>query len=413
MKRNTPLLMLFAFIVISGWVVFTKARSNTAVSADPAVPADPTVPSDADERIVADLPVSRPEPSVVLPLLHSSEKEAWLRQAVDAFEAEHPEIDVELESEGSLDAVYGLLAGEVKPVLWSPADRLAVNLFTLEWKADDRRDPFVRGARWPRSLVMTPMVFVAWESRAALLADQDRNELTWKRLAQAVSAKKGWAGLGGEAHWGAVKFGHTDPMRSNSGLQTLVLMAYSYHQRKTKLSPADVTAPRFEAFMRKLERNRQASEQSLASTAPFMKKFVRDGTGFYDLVMVYESVAISELSRATGRWGGWRVLYPPINLWSDNPIYLLDTEWVTPEQKHAAQQLVDYLMSEPVQRMALEYGYRPGNLDVPVLTDDPDNPFKKYASVGVRVDVPRVVNAPSSDVLLAITRTYARSIGVQ
>ena len=70
-------------------------------------------------------------------------------------------------------------------------------------------------------------------------------------------------------------------------------------------------------------------------------------------------------------------------------------------------------MSAPVQRMALQHGYRPRNLDVPVLTNDPDSPFEKYASVDVRVDVPRVVNAPTRDVLLAITRTYARSIGAQ
>ena len=88
---------------------------------------------------------------------------------------------------------------------------------------------------------------------------------------------------------------------------------------------------------------------------------------------------------------------------------LLDGEWVTPSQRSAAAQLVDYLMSPAVQQRALWQGFRPGNLDVPVVTQDSDNPFHRYRDVGVRVEVPRIAAAPDGAVLQALLQTFQRN----
>jgi hypothetical protein len=344
-----------------------------------------------------------------LPFLYSTEKEDWLRDAVSDFERVHPEVDVRLEPKGSLDAVRALLAGESKPVLWSPADSLAVNLLTEQWKIAKGVDPLVReDSHWPRSLLLTPLVFVAWESRAKVLLGKS-TELTWSRVRDAVASKKGWAGLGGDPAWAYVKFGHTDPTKSNSGLQALSLMAYGFYEKQDGLTVVDATATRFQDFVKAIESGRRAQDFATSSTGPFMENFIRQGPSLYDAVIVYEATAIAEMPRAVGRWEPLRVFYPSINIWSDHPACLFAADWVTAAQRTAARELVDYLMSTSVQQRALKQGFRPGNLDVPVIAQDSENPFHRYADVGVRVEVPRIATSPDGAVLQALLQTFQRN----
>ncbi len=346
---------------------------------------------------------------VALPFIYSTEKEDWLRDAVADFEKAHPDVDVQLDPKGSLEAVRALLAGESRPVLWSPADSLAVNLLTEQWKIAKGADPLVReDSHWPRSLLLTPLVFVAWESRAKVLLGKS-TDLTWARVRDAVASKKGWAGLGGDSAWAYVKFGHTDPTKSNSGLQALSLMGYGFYDKQDSLTVPDATAQRFQDFVKAIESGRRAQDFAASSTGPFMENFIRQGPSLYDVVIVYEATAIAEMPRAVGRWEPLRVFYPSINIWSDHPACLFAGDWVTPAQRLAAGQLVDFLMSTPVQQRALKQGFRPGNLDVPVIAQDSDNPFHRYADVGVRVDVPRIAASPDGAVLQALLQTFQRN----
>jgi ABC-type Fe3+ transport system substrate-binding protein len=402
MKQKAGIVVLVAFIVLGGLLIYLKSRNGGS-----------SAQTDGSNKTAAGSGSTAPAaagPKVVLPFLFSTEKEAWLREAVGEFEKTHPDVDVQLEGKGSLDAVRSILAGEKKPVLWSPADRLAVNLLTSQWQLAKSVDPLVRdGDKWPRSMVLTPLVFVAWSSRAKVLLGSD-TEFGWKKLGEAVGSKKGWAGLGGDPAWAFVKFGHTDPSKSNSGLQALALMAYGFYERTNGLSVADVTAQPFQDFVKTIEAGHQAQDFASASTGTFMQNFIRQGPSLYDAVVVYEALAIQEIPHAIGRWEPLRVLYPNINLWNDHPLCLFAADWVSPEQKAAANQLADFLMSTPIQKAALKDGYRPGNLDVPVITADADNPFNKYKDMGVKVDVPRIAPAPDGAVLQALLQTYQRNV---
>src|SRR5262249_57845261 len=72
------------------------------------------------------------------------------------------------------------------------------------------------------------------------------------------------------------------------------------------------------------------------STGNMMRDMVLKGPSSFDAVFVYESVAIDYLKNAEGRWGQLRAIYPKLNMWSDNPYYVLDTPWTTDAQKKAA-----------------------------------------------------------------------------
>jgi ABC-type glycerol-3-phosphate transport system substrate-binding protein len=409
MGQRASVFLVIGFLLVGGLLVFMKARRD-----QPGTPGFHEVVDEAGAAATTAPPGSAHPtppsgPHVTLPFVFSTEKEEWVREAVGEFEKIHPEIDVRLEPKGSLEAVRALLAGEEKPVVWSPADSLAVNLLTTQWKLAKGTDPLVRdGTKWPRSLLLTPLVFVAWESRAKVLLGS-ATDLTWTRLRDAVASKKGWAGLGGDPAWAYVKFGHTDPTKSNSGLQALSIMGYGYYEKTSALTVPDVTAPKFQDFMKAIESGRHAQDFAASSTGPFMENFIRQGPSLYDAVIVYEATAIAEMPRAVGRWEPLRVFYPSINIWSDHPACLLDGDWITPEQRAAAAQLVDYLMSPPVQQRALLRGFRPGNLDVPVITQDSDNPFRRYKDTGIRVEVPRIAATPDGAVLEALLQTFQRN----
>ena len=56
-----------------------------------------------------------------------------------------------------------------------------------------------------------------------------------------------------QPEWGRFKFGHTHPEHSNSGLLTLVLMAYEFSKKERNLSPADVADAGFQEWLRRFE----------------------------------------------------------------------------------------------------------------------------------------------------------------
>ena len=56
---------------------------------------------------------------------------------------------------------------------------------------------------------------------------------------------KGRESIAKQPDWGRFKFGNTDPNLSNSGLLTLVLMAYEFFKKEHNLSHVDVAQPEF------------------------------------------------------------------------------------------------------------------------------------------------------------------------
>jgi Ca-activated chloride channel family protein len=68
-------------------------------------------------------------------------------------------------------------------------------------------------------------------------------------------------------------------------------------------------------------------------------------------------------------------------LFSDNPFFVLDADWVTPEQAQAAGLFEEFVQRPENQQRVLEFGFRPGNPQVPIaapitpdLGVDPEQP---------------------------------------
>jgi len=346
---------------------------------------------------------------VRLTVLYGTEKERWLKSAVEAFSLKHPDIGVDLKGLGTIDAVRAIGEGREKPVAWSPADEIALNLLDDEWTTS-HGSPLVERADElaPSPLVVTPLVMITWEDRArALSAAGQADPSDWHVVHALATDPRGWLGLKAPAEWGFVKPGHTAPNASNSGLQTLILMAYGFHKKRAGLQPADVLDAGFQKWMREIE---VTVGKFGASSGTYMREMVLYGPSKYDIVWNYESVAISDMTAAQGRWGNLVVYYPKPTLWSNHPFAVLKGDWVTDEQRVAARALRDFLLTPEVQLRALEFGFRPANPDVKIVTTDPQNPWNRLKPYGVRLDVPAVAEVPSGEVTRLLLETWRRVV---
>jgi hypothetical protein len=100
--------------------------------------------------------------------------------------------------------------------------------------------------------------------------------------------------------------------------------------------------------------------------------------------------------------------YPEPNMWNEHPYYILDVPWSDPRQRRAAREFLTFLMSEPIQKRALDHGFRPGNPAVSLRF--PESPLIRHAGRGLRIDLPRMCEPPRNDVvqeLLAASRAIA------
>lgn len=343
--------------------------------------------------------------------VYSTEKKEWIEAAVTAFRKENPGIEVTLSGKGSLDAAQGILDGRDKPVVWSPADMSVLRMLEADWKVKNQADLFAtQGEDAPEPTVITPLVFVVWEDRATVLEKASAGAISWKAIHQAVASDQGWPAVGGNADWGFVKLGHTNPTLSNSGLQTLVLMALDFHGKRAGLTVADTLQAEFQTFVKEVDRGVTRFE---TSTGTLMTDMVRFGPSKYDLAVVYESLAIGQIENAKGRWGNLRIYYPSLTLWSDHPAALLQGDWVTEPQKVAARKWLAFLKSRAMQERALAFGFRPADPSVPLVSADAANPFTRLAAQGIKVEVPPVAEVPDAAVVRNLLTMWSRVSGRQ
>lgn len=354
-----------------------------------------------------------PEP-VVVSVLYSTEKEAWLSEVIVDFEATNPTIDghpvqIELEKMGSWEVNAAVLDGTRQPVIVSPASSLQIAAM-VDSSTVKFGNPIVNPADQTacRPVVTTPLVLVAWKERADVLWGNQPSKSLWKDLHNALTDPQGWAALN-HPEWGYVKFGHTDPLKSNSGFMTTLLMTYGYYGKTSNLSASDILSnTEYQQWFLETESSIGTFEYS---TGPLMEKMVVYGPSTFDIVAVYEATAIEQAENAVGRYGELRVYYPPALLWSDHPFCILNTDWVTPQQTEAAKLFMDYLTSEPAQKLALlKYGFRPVDTSIPL--EQTGSPFDRYAANGFRADLSNLpdVEIPAGNVLNTLRDFWSRNV---
>lgn len=356
------------------------------------------------------LPPPRP---VTLQVLYSTEKAAWIEEAVRRFEAQRSAraggrpIEIQLSASGSREMYLAVLDGEARPDIISPASMLQISL--LQDLSASKYGAALVNPGDPQScrpVLTSPVIVVAWADRADALWGQEPGDEMWLRMQAALTDSRGWE-VYGHPEWGFIKFGHTNPLKSNSGFQTILLMTYGYLEKTRDLTSQDILSNA--AYQQWFTDFESTITKFGDSTGTYMNEIIAYGPSLYDFVAVYEATAIGQMQNAVGRYGELRVYYPPATSLSDHPFCVLRADWVTPEKAEAAQRFLDFLTGEEMQTLALlDYGFRPVHPKVAV--DQPGSPFLRYVDNGIRMTLPPEVEVPAGNVLNTLLEFWARNI---
>ena len=261
-----------------------------------------------------------------------------------------------------------------RPVIWSPAASTWGTVLD-QHLAEAGSEPMA-GEFTP--FMLTPLVIAMPQPMAEALGWPDE-PLGFADILALARSGEGW-GSRGHPEWGPFRLGKTNPNFSTSGLSALIAQAYAATGTTSGLSVEDLADPDVDAFARGVE---SSVVHYGDTTLTFLNNWYRaDQRGNpYQYVSAVAVEEKSVIDYNTGNPDGIlddgeeprppRVplvaIYPEEGtIYSDNPLIVLDAEWVDEQEREGARAFVDFVQTPGNQERVLEYGFRPNNVDVEV-----------------------------------------------
>ncbi len=321
-------------------------------------------------------------------------------QALEAkFEQENPDIDLELEFQGSQDMVNRYLddQNDFNPTVLIPANGEILEELGDRWQTQNNSEPFYDS---PRPIAKTMLVGVAWPERGKILFPDGRFQ--WQRVEQAMQGGS-WSAIRGPGNWGSFDFVTTDPTRSNSGQLTLSLWAQS--ELGGTLNPAGLNNPAVQSLFSLIKRS---VYQPPRSTDILLQEFIARGPNDADVATVYESIALYRWNQsATSKGQPYQIYYlnPTIETTSTAAIVRRDVDQGT---ARAANKFLDFLTQPAQQEVFIQHGFRPVNDSID-LKSVSNSPWSQNIP-GAEINPPgQPASPPDPQVLTEINRLWERA----
>jgi Ca-activated chloride channel family protein len=292
-----------------------------------------------------------------------------------------------------------------RPVIWSPAASSWGQILDQRL-ADAGAEPMADDD--PVSFMLTPLVIAMPEPMADALGYPE-TPVGWADIARLATSEEGWAAYG-HPEWGRFKLGKTNPNFSTSGLSALIGQTYAATGKTRDLTEEDLDDPATTEFASQVE---SAVVHYGDITMTFLNNWFRTDRSGTSLLYA-SAVAVEEKSLIDYNAGNpdgvlepgetprkpkvpLVAIYPKEGtLYSDNPLYVLDAEWIDDDERAGAEAFIEVVQRPANQRKVLEYGFRPGNPDVAVA--DPIS-----AANGVDPAQPAdLLEVPSPPVMLSL-----------
>jgi hypothetical protein len=341
--------------------------------------------------------------------------EPWVTEAAKSYNAGNPKlegqpINVTIIPMDGLSALsrYDSASFEQLPTAWIPDSRYLVELANTAQKDKQGRDVFLTDGEYrAKPIALSLFAWGIYQSRVVVL-EKKFGEINWKTLHDAATAKGGWPELGGDPQWGFFKLVVPNPRKNVGGLAAMVAAAGEYYDRPD-ISTADVTDPKFQAWLKEL----MSSVTDLSGASAYTAEdFALLGYSVGDGGQLLESDLLASMAGIQTRWQDpLAVRYPKYVSWFDFPFSVWMGTETTAQEKNAALDFEKYLLTKDVQSKAVAYGLRPVHPDVSVMADA-NSPFAKWQKQGVVAVVPRTsaMRSPSRDVLQALLRWFDLNI---
>lgn len=305
-----------------------------------------------------------PKAAIEITIVYGSEKRGWIETVIPIFEKELIEkhetpIKVIGIPMGSRESMNQMILGQITPTIWSPASSIWINLANQIWEKTHpelvrKYGPLVK--EW-QPLVHSPIVIVTWEQFAK------EHNISGFQSIHAIATSLGRDIL---------KFAHTDPQLSNSGMMAVVLeIAVAAGKEPRELMVEDLIRSEVKEWLTQLE---SMAVYYGKSTGFLIEQMVSTGPDQMNCIIAYESLVIEENKggEPLARWGQKLVaVYPQEGtLSSDHPFCLVNAPWTEdPEIRNAANEFLRFLLRGDIQEKAMESGFRPENKTVHLNPD--------------------------------------------
>ena len=202
-------------------------------------------------------------------------------------------------------------------------------------------------------------------------------DIGWQDVLELSQNPEGWGAVG-HPEWGPFKLGKTNPNFSTSGLSATIAIYSAATGSTAPLTLEQVESPQVIDFVRGVE---AATVHYGDTTLTFLDNMLREDLRgrpmTYASAVAVEEVSVIAYNRGDPADTGEASTPPNVplvaiypeegTLFSDNPAFILDADWVDDVDREAAQMFVDFVVDDPEnQASVLEFGFRPGNPSVAI-----------------------------------------------
>jgi hypothetical protein len=333
-------------------------------------------------------------------IVSGTELQEPLQTLIEQFQQQHPDIQLTLKTQGSLDMVNRFMddKNDFQPTVLIPANGELLKDLETRWQSQNQGAAFY-GV--PQPIAKTRLVAIAWTERGkALFPD---GKFRWERIEQAMRAQN-WGSFGGSAAWGSFDFKMTDPARSNSGQITLSLWLESKLNQST-LNPADLSLPTAQSLVGLVKRS---VYQPARSSDILLQEFVAKGANEADIATDYESVALYRWSQSkTSQSQPYQIydISPTVETAITAAVVRRSVDEGTAA---AAQTFLNFLTQPASQSVLVQYGLRPINPSVQIEAVAGSPWQKKIPGAQVKPNI-TTIESPNLQTLQEVGRLWERS----
>lgn len=244
-----------------------------------------------------------------------------------------------------------------QPTIYIPSSRLWLSLVNAE------RGRVLFDVDAAPASAVAPVVMAIWESYLQKLQAQYGQAIGWRELMELFQADNGWQSVGLSQK--AIGYGHTNPYISSAGLAAWTTEFYAaarYCTTQGEPLPLTLEMVENEDVQNCVRQIEQAVKHYSAHTVIF-REYIVEGPSYVSIVPLEENdlILINE-----GKWGKppekLVALYPNDGTFlSEHPLAIPNADWVSAEQRAAAEQFIAFVLTKEMQQLTMAYAFRPAD----------------------------------------------------